>query len=78
MENSANLKAGGITPKLMQRELQAQLHATMKDYEQFISESEQDVAQTQSELDQLQQELAKEVRITNSLLEEKKMNDAQL
>ena len=33
MENSVNLKAGGITPKLMQRELQARLHETMKDYE---------------------------------------------
>jgi chromosome segregation ATPase len=44
MENSSNIKAGGITPKLMQRELQARYQETMNDYESFIEESEQDLA----------------------------------
>lgn len=44
MENSSNIKAGGITPKLMQRELQARYQETMNEYESFIEESEQDLA----------------------------------
>jgi len=44
MENSSNIKAAGITPKLMQRELKARYQETMNDYESFIEESEQDLA----------------------------------
>jgi hypothetical protein len=76
MENSANIKSGGITAKFMQRELEAAYHETMQDYEHFIGESEHDLADTVAELEQLQHELTKEQRITQSLQEEKRMNDA--
>lgn len=78
MEASANLKAGGITPKIMKRELEGRFEETMNDYSSFMVESEQDLAQTMAELEQLKAELTKEQRITASLEEEKKMNDAQL
>ena len=51
MEASANLKAGGITPKIMKKELEERFEETMQDYSSFIVESEQDLAETMAELD---------------------------
>ena len=62
----------------MEQLLSNQHKKTIDSYEDFVAESENDLAQTQEELNTLQKILEKEQRVTAGLEHERKLNQEEL
>ena len=78
LEANNDLTGGTVTPYRMDQLLSNQHKKTIDSYEDFVAESENDLAQTQEELNTLQRILEKEQRVSAGLEHEKQLNSEEL
>ena len=78
LENNKDLTKGSVTSYKMQEALKQIYQNTIMEYENYESDTRNELIRTEEELGRLERDLEKKIRITDSLKREKEVNDQEL